>query len=283
MAKAGFLASKHFDICIYHANCPDGFGAAWAVYRLHGNKIKYVEGHSYKMAPVETYKGLDVLLVDYCWEVPYLEAVLEVASSVTVVDHHETAMLNLACFDYPNFNKFFDMTKSGAGLAWHLFHPGIAPKIIKLVEDYDLFKFDYPETNTFNLALTSYPFDFKFWDRIDVNKLADEGKSIERWMDIQINRLCSNPVNIKIKNYIVPSINAPRCFVDRAGNLLSEGHPFSVVWAESGDKVHFSLRSREGSVLVNKVAEYFGGRGHPHAAVFALKKDDERLKDIFDV
>jgi len=33
-------------ICYYHAGCPDGFGAAWAVYRAWGNDARYVaRGH----------------------------------------------------------------------------------------------------------------------------------------------------------------------------------------------------------------------------------------------
>ena len=29
-------------LCIYHANCADGFGAAWAVHRALGDDVEFV-------------------------------------------------------------------------------------------------------------------------------------------------------------------------------------------------------------------------------------------------
>lgn len=32
------------DLCIYHGNCDDGFGAAWAIWRRWGYEVAYVPG-----------------------------------------------------------------------------------------------------------------------------------------------------------------------------------------------------------------------------------------------
>lgn len=39
------------DICIYHGNCDDGFGAAWAIWRRWGNEVAYVPGAYGKSLP----------------------------------------------------------------------------------------------------------------------------------------------------------------------------------------------------------------------------------------
>ena len=34
------------QVCIYHAGCPDGFGAAWAVWKVWGDEARYIpRGH----------------------------------------------------------------------------------------------------------------------------------------------------------------------------------------------------------------------------------------------
>lgn len=32
------------DLCIYHGNCDDGFGAAWAIWKRWGNEVAYIPG-----------------------------------------------------------------------------------------------------------------------------------------------------------------------------------------------------------------------------------------------
>ena len=51
-------------LCIYHANCPDGFTAAWAVRRALGaDKVDFHPGFYHKEPP--NAQGRDVVLVDF--------------------------------------------------------------------------------------------------------------------------------------------------------------------------------------------------------------------------
>jgi len=276
----GWLRDRRFDVCVYHANCPDGFGAAWAVRAAKGDAVRYVAGHSHRPVSPADYRGLAVLLVDYCWERPTLEAVLAEARSITVIDHHLTARDAVGGLDLPGLETFFDMERSGASLAWVAFHAGEAPPLIRHVEDYDLFRFALPGTDEINLALTSRPFDFAEWDRLDTAALKAEGAAILRWVSAQVDCLAASAGRAALAGLDVPCANAPGCFVDRLGHRLAEGEPFAVVWAETADAVHFSLRSRPDGLAVNRVAEAFGGRGHRHAAVFALPKDSPEIARI---
>lgn len=270
----GSLRSEVFDACVYHADCPDGFGAAWAVRAAKGDGVRFVPGRSGRPVVSGDWRGLRVLLVDFCWDRAATGRVLEEAASVVVLDHHLTAEADVGPMRHPKLRTFFDASRSGAALAWSAFHESSPPALIRHIEDYDLFRRVLPGTDEIQLALASHPFDFEVWDDLDVEALRAEGGAILRWTDRQIGRIAASSGRMVLAGLDVPCANAPRCFVDRLGHRLAKDEPFAVVWAESSGFLHFSLRSREGSGLaVNAIAEGFGGRGHRHAAVFSLPRD----------
>jgi len=61
------------------------------------------------------------------------------------------------------------------------------------------------------------------------------------------------------------------------GDRLCKGYPFAAMYFESKDKRVYSLRSDEQGIDVSKVAEKFGGGGHPRAAGFIVKKSGKKL------
>lgn len=82
------------DLCIYHGNCDDGFGAAWAIWRRWGNEVAYIPGVYGKPLPDAT--GRNVLFVDFSAKGPELEAMAKIAKSVVIVDHHKTSQDDLS-------------------------------------------------------------------------------------------------------------------------------------------------------------------------------------------
>lgn len=80
----------------------------------------------------------------------------------------------------------FDMDKSGAALAWEFFFPGKeAPRLIKFVEDQDLWRWEVPfrcapqflalmPSHEFNIARELIPFEFNQWDRLLEESFVDE-------------------------------------------------------------------------------------------------------------
>ena len=263
-----------YDLCVYHANCPDGFGAAWAVRGALGDAVRFVPGVSGAPVDVEDYRDLSVVLVDFCWPRSTIEVVARAARRLTVIDHHETAKNDLGGLVLPNLITDFDMAHSGAMLAWKHFHGDVPPPdLLRHVEDYDLFRMALPGSDAINLALTARPFEFTVWDALDVEALRTEGEAILRWMTQQIDRIARSAKRVTFAGHEVPCANAPRCFVDRLGHKLAADAPFAIVWAEAHGRIHISLRSREGGIVVNGLAEIYGGRGHKHAAVFSLPSD----------
>ena len=81
-------------ICIYHANCMDGFGAAWVVWKYFGGEVG-MHAAGYGSPPPEV-GGRDVVIVDFSYKREVLEALAKEARSVLVLDHHKTAQEDLA-------------------------------------------------------------------------------------------------------------------------------------------------------------------------------------------
>ena len=96
------------NICIYHGNCADGFGAAWVVRKALGD-IEFFAGKYQEPPPDVT--GKNVVMVDFSYKRPVLLEMAEKANSILIIDHHKTAIEDL--IDLPsNVITKFDMGHS---------------------------------------------------------------------------------------------------------------------------------------------------------------------------
>ena len=77
--------------CFYHAGCPDGLGAAWAVWRAWGPGARYLpRGHD-DVVDAAAHEGSLVVFVDIAPGSDELRALAEHAAKLIVLDHHVTA------------------------------------------------------------------------------------------------------------------------------------------------------------------------------------------------
>jgi oligoribonuclease NrnB/cAMP/cGMP phosphodiesterase (DHH superfamily) len=159
-------SSKPKKLCIYHGNCLDGFGAAWAVRDALGDSVDFYKGIHQQPPPVVD--GMDVYFVDFSYKKEVLASMLETAASITILDHHVSAEEDLCeLLSNGKINGLFDMHKSGAMLAWEWFHPGQkAPVLIEHIQDRDLWLFKLAGTREICSALSSFPHDFDVWDKL---------------------------------------------------------------------------------------------------------------------
>ena len=147
------------NLVIYHKGCTDGFGSAWAAWKLLGDRAEY---HAAKYGePPPDVKGKNVVVLDFAYDNATTKQLISEAKSFLIIDHHKTAMTNLhdiAC-------AHFDMNHSGAMLAWKFFHPSKEPpRLIKLIEDRDLWKWEIPLSREFSSAFDMVKFDFEEFD-----------------------------------------------------------------------------------------------------------------------
>lgn len=295
------------DLCIYHGNCDDGFGAAWAIWRRWGNEIAYVPGFYGKELP--DVSGKHVLFVDFSAKRPQIDAMALAARSIVIIDHHKTAEADLAPFavtlcggaqfsandvggviedlielEKPPVVAWFDMSQSGAVMAWEFAH-GIPrndppPTMLSLIQDRDLWTFAYGDrTRQFSAALRTYPMAFETWDKIaeDVDMLVEEGEAILRAHDANIDKFIADSYFAEVGGFHVPVVNVPYHYASDTAHALLQRHPsapFTACWFRRGDgMIQWSLRSEDSRQDVSEVAKKLGGGGHRNAAGFQVSAE----------
>lgn len=256
---------------LFHGNCFDGFGAAWAAWKKFGSDATYLECHYGKPLP-EVEDGSDVFMIDFSSDRASIEA-LAARTNLVILDHHKTAEENLKGLPYATF----DMSRSGAMLAWNYFFPGyIVPTLIEYVQDRDLWQFKLKHSSEFHACLASYPKSFASWNDFenkDWFEILKEGQAILRYKDEQVDMILKNAHWTKMSGFDIICVNATSHWSD-VGNQLCIKYPdakFSASWYidDKGNK-KWSLRSM-GDFDVSAIAKTFGGGGHKNAAGFVEK------------
>jgi uncharacterized protein len=267
-------------LVIYHANCLDGFGAASVVFRHfreRGDAPCEFYSAAYGRTPPDA-SGRDLYIVDFSYSRQEISALCREAAAVTVIDHHLTAVHELAGLDreQDNLTLVLDMDKSGAVLTWEYFNPEPPPPLLLHIQDRDLWRFELPDTNDLYAALSARTFDFAEWTDLLACRdlpaeLLAEGRSINRYRRKMIDLHLEKAVMATIAGYHVPMVN---CYEDIASDLLAElavGHPFAAGYQDQGRLRKWSLRSAPDGSDVAAIAELFGGGGHRHAAGFITR------------
>jgi len=250
-------------LILYHAECADGFGAAWAIWKrfpdAHYRAVKHGE------APPSDLAGQHIVIVDFSYARPILETIAKEAASLIVLDHHITAEQTLADLPY----AYFDQKKSGAVLGWEWAHDEPVPWLLRYVQDKDLWHWALPNSREISAALASYPFDFQLWDRFEQQELEREGRAILRYENELVTKLASHATMVQFEGATVPAVHSA-VLTSQIGERLSAGHPFCLIWHDRNGRRYYSMRSREEGTDVGAIAASFGGGGHTHAAGFSI-------------
>ncbi len=179
------------SIFIYHGNCSDGTGAAWAVWSALGASASYYEANYGGPLP-DIYKK-DVIFLDFCPKRDVLKVLCQYAERVAVLDHHKSALDDI--WDLPgkilNLNlSHSTLQHSGAMIAWKAYHGTKKPPLlIQYIQDRDLWKFELDNSKEINTALYSYPRNIVSYDFLNKrlntkkgrNELIKEGEAIIRY------------------------------------------------------------------------------------------------------
>lgn len=276
-------------LVIYHGNCADGFSAAWCFWRKYGTGADYVAGVYQQNPPDVT--GRDVFLVDFSYKSGVVEVLLDEANSVTLIDHHKTAIDDLRPLKErmaatnrdgrgDNFGWFCDLNRSGATLAWDYLFPGEdRPLLLGHVEDRDLWRFKLPGTREIQAFVFSHEYTFEQWDRlmsadqVELLKMTAAGAAIERKHHKDVAELvavCKR--RMVIGSYDVPVASLPYTLVSDAAHLMAQGEPFAACYWDTAEGRVFGLRATDDGVDVSEVAKQYGGGGHAKAAGFKVPR-----------
>ena len=267
--------------CIYHAGCPDGFGAAWSVRQAWGDDAWYIARNHDDRVTLADHEDALVAFVDIAPAEDELRALADVAAQVLILDHHVTARDRLAS-DPSVVNEYeadghvihFDMSHSGSVLAWQAFHPETeTPDLLRYIEDQDLWNWALPDSEAVNAAIASYPRDWETWDRLaawPVERLVAEGEPILRANRMEIARRLEHVRPIALGNERIEGVNAS-INRSRIGHEIAKraayGKEWGIVYRVEGAEVFATIYSI-GDLDVSEVAVRFGGGGHKNASGF---------------
>lgn len=277
-------------LVIYHDNCLDGFTAAWIFYHKYGDAFEIIPGQ-YQSNSFPDFSNRHIFLVDFSYPKAIIYQILEQCKTLTIYDHHKSAIEELKDIGDPKLFMDFDIEKSGAEIVWQNLYPGVMPPdIVEYTADRDLWKFNLNQSKEYNEGLFSRPRTFAEWDIIHLSKsrgtdkLINEGDALLKKFNTDLERLLTNSATYgMVEGYLVPFVNLPPLYASEAGNRLSKGNPFAIVYWLSGGELQVSLRSdnkSSDSIDVSEIAKFWGGGGHKNAAGFRLNNPIEILDFI---
>ncbi len=266
---------------IYHADCTDGFGAAYSAWKCLGNRAEY---HACKHGtPPPDVAGKNVVILDFSFNNSTTKSMIEEAESLMVIDHHKSAMVEL----HDITNTHFDMSKSGAMLAWDFFHPGKEPpKFIQYIQDRDLWKWELPYSKEFAAAFDMIPFEFEEFEKFEDDSVFDDavkrGSYILAYSKTVVKKVCEKAQNRKMDGKDVMVVNASH-WMSEIGSRLAPDCDFAMIWYwdHEARETKVSLRAFHDAVDVSEVAKKYGGGGHKKAAGFQLPPG-KHIEDLFD-
>lgn len=194
--------------------------------------------------------------------------------------------------EYPGqLHDFCDMSRSGAGLTWDHFHGGSRPSIIDYIEDFDLWNWALPDSDSIHTYLSQFNWrknneiieKFDEWSKLSPGHLAARGKPL---CDFKHQLIGKNMAQVGraliLGEYNVPILNTNH-FISETGNLMAKGEPFAVLWQYTNlGTIRMSLRSDDNGLDLPPIAARFGinGGGHIHAAGTAFESLESMMKQV---
>lgn len=265
---------------LYHADCIDGFGAAYVA-------AKYYEagGEPYDLVPcshggtVPEYSPTDSIRVfDFSWKRPVMEKMLARYKDLYLFDHHATAEKELEGLS----RCVFDMSLSGTQLAWKYYNgeDGPEPWWVAYIADRDLWKKELVGCDDVHAWLGSYPKTIEAWDQIlDANParapLAEaltEGRAIQRVFRQMITEHLARADELCLSTFLTDLEGIVGWTYCNEHRLVSQlcldlaTRSISKIGICVFPNGNYSIRSTEDGPDVGALAARFGGGGHKHAA-----------------
>lgn len=200
-------------LIIYHADCTDGFGAAFAAWLKLGDEVEYLPMHYGDIDTHLDYTGRELYILDFSFPREVMEHMFANAERVVWLDHHKTAF-EMWCPSHPRYYIYddhlegryilLDNNKSGALLAWEYFHPNIeVPTLIRHIDDRDRWQFKIEGSKEVHAALSSMkPWSFEQWEGFVIpfehEWLADVGAHILRAQDAHVKSMVKHARKCRI-------------------------------------------------------------------------------------
>lgn len=276
-------------VVIYHRYCMDGFASAWAFNHREAQDYDEVIYHAAGYGDDPMYWGLefigsDVYILDFSFSRDILAKLSALANSVLVLDHHKTAQAELEDWDDcpRNCTIKFDMSRSGCMMTWVHFYMNTPPKLIRYVNDRDLWLFMEPLSKDISAVIAITPKEFNAYSILAsaIENRFEQTAEIGSHLLYQHQDICEQIVrDVREISIVIPgereahglACNCTPQFSSEVGNLLAKksGSYGATYHSNARGEVKWSIRSI-GDYDVSAIAKAFGGGGHRNAAGFTV-------------
>lgn len=272
-------ASLKDIVIIYHKNCPDGFGAAWAAWRKFGENASYVPA-SYSDPIPEEIAGKEVYVVDFSYDATRLADLESKAKRLVVIDHHKGGEPHVRATK----EHVFDMTHSGAYLAWQYFHPNEkVPEFVEYLSDGDMNVYTRQDARPICAYICATEKEFEAFDGVyeemeDIsrrNDVLEKGRNLMRYRDFVIEPALNSVHFLQLADVVVPAVNAVFPMDEKSymiQRIYEKYPPVAMSYRYDEGEWKVSLRSN-GEFNCMELAKKFGGSGHPGASGFSIKAE----------
>lgn len=260
-------------IILYHANCDDGYGAAYAAWVHFGGKALYRPVKHGHPVPLELLAGRHVYILDFSFSPDIVWEMSQVATQITLLDHHKSAAEQwYGITPAANAVIKFDMDRSGAQMSWDYFHHSSSrPILIDHIGDSDLWRFLLPDTKAFCAGLSIQPTTFEAWHAVTPETIIASGRVLLDFKQIQVGRMMERDWRqITLGGYSGLAANVIDNTSEVGHEMAKRSGTFSLMFMIEGDNVICSLRSLA-PFDVSEIARQYGGGGHAQASGFRMK------------
>jgi oligoribonuclease NrnB/cAMP/cGMP phosphodiesterase (DHH superfamily) len=293
-------------VCLYHADCLDGFVAMLGVMQYaKKDDIPFVSKPMYygDVVPYELISNdTTVYIVDFSFDSDTIFKLSERCKKVYIFDHHhgwkdEAAELqnHIELNNDYTINVVFDESRSGALITWQELELPV-PDWVRAVSDRDLWKREIMCSFEICHALLSHGLEVNlFWLSllekgldVDLTLLIMEGLAIVRARD-QMSKYLVDNSRTQIRLFgseTVDIVECPRVLISETLEMVNTLNAHYVTQLGRVDVSYaigyhvadqnrwkYSLRADHGNVDLSIIAKRFGGGGHRRAASFYLKNE----------
>lgn len=261
-------------VVIYHAQCYDGFGAAYAAWKKFGDGASYLPYLNRDEYPLGI-EGNEVYIVDFSFSEEVTRKLMKKNSKVIILDHHLSSKDTVLSVP----GSVYSDVDSGAKIAWKYFHPGTdVPKLIEYISDGDTWKHSLPNWKEVEGYIHAQDLEFQEFETLEseletnMDDVLRKGKLLTRQFDKLVKEHEEKAMLVEFEGYEVYAVNASSFLRSELGHRLAKKKgPLSLVYRFESDMLKISLRG-DGTVDCSKLAEKYGGGGHHNASSIAMPR-----------
>lgn len=277
------------EATIYYHDDMDGICSAAIIRKIYPEAkcIKSNYGNEVPEIKDEDIKNKIVFVVDYSFEPEIMEKLKNESRIFCWIDHHKSAMeRNPELWNSDEIDGLRSLDKSGCELTWEWFEPHEdAPQIVKLIGDYDMWRFNHPETKAFgeiaSLEIESPEDMVGMFDGGVPIETLEGGELLLKAQLKRVKKAFKDGFDIMFHGYKTRRMNTNNDQSNVGNYACKQGYDIGMIWYVKGENIIIGLRSI-GDIDVSILAKKYNGGGHKNAAGFEVPWHKFHMDEVWE-